>query len=317
MTTIYDLARVTGISKSTVSRVVSGQGYVSAAKRQRILAAMRELHYIPNQRAKNLRRQRTNTIGFLLREYFPLAGEFMDVFVHEAARYGFTVNVYFTQNAETERQTLDLLASGALDAVFILTRINDWDVISRYTQFGPIATWQRVDRPDIYSNYLDHYPLYLKILEQLYREGHRQIGHVLSDRSSANTQARLRAIATFQARHPDAAMTFVCHFATQQNAGKTAAKRWLAAAARPHAVVFFADYVAAEFVATLRRAGGACPPDCTVVSTDNSAIAKLTAIRTMDLGFRSQACNGVRYLVGQLTDQELAAETIRPHWVKA
>lgn len=54
MTTIYDLAKKTGISKSTISRVVSGNGYVSEEKRKIILNAMHELNYIPNQGCQKL-----------------------------------------------------------------------------------------------------------------------------------------------------------------------------------------------------------------------------------------------------------------------
>lgn len=124
MTTIYDLAKKTGISKSTISRVVSGNGYVSETKRKIILDAMHEMNYIPNQVANNLRKKRTNTIGFLTKEYFPLVGDFLNSFTKIAAKHGYSVNVYFTQTADNELKTLRLLTTQALDAVFILTRIN-------------------------------------------------------------------------------------------------------------------------------------------------------------------------------------------------
>lgn len=45
MTSIIDVAKVAGVSKSTVSRLISGKGYVSADSQEKILKAMKELNY--------------------------------------------------------------------------------------------------------------------------------------------------------------------------------------------------------------------------------------------------------------------------------
>ncbi len=47
MTSIIDVAKVAGVSKSTVSRLISGKGYVSADSQEKILKAMKELNYTP------------------------------------------------------------------------------------------------------------------------------------------------------------------------------------------------------------------------------------------------------------------------------
>lgn len=67
--TLEDVARHAGVSRGTVSLVLSNSSSrsntrVSDATRQRILQAVSELRYSPNAIARSLRRQRTNTIGF-------------------------------------------------------------------------------------------------------------------------------------------------------------------------------------------------------------------------------------------------------------
>ena len=52
MTTVQDVARKAGVSRATVSRVVSNRGYVSADARARVLQAVDELHYVPNAMAQ-------------------------------------------------------------------------------------------------------------------------------------------------------------------------------------------------------------------------------------------------------------------------
>lgn len=317
MTTIYDLAKKTGISKSTVSRVVSGNGYVSETKRQIILDAMHELGYVPNQMAKNLRSKKSNTIGFLVNDYFPLVGEFIKTFTDQATAYDYNVNVYFTKTAENERKTLDLLTTKALDAVFILTRINSWDLISSYAKFGPIATWQRVEDPNIYSNYVDHYPIYLKILERLNDKGYHQVGHVFSGLRNGNTRARVQAIHDFAKKHPESDQSYQLFYPGQTNAGQDAAEKWLKLTHRPPVMVFFADYVAAEFITTIRKHHLQIPDDCLVIGSDHSEISELMNIPTVDLCFQSQAQNGFIYLYNQLNETNLAFKTQKPRWIPA
>lgn len=66
MITITDIAQRLNISKSTVARVFSGKGYVSAEKRKMVLECAEQLGFMPNQYAVNLGVKRTNTIGIIV-----------------------------------------------------------------------------------------------------------------------------------------------------------------------------------------------------------------------------------------------------------
>ena len=66
MATIKDIAHMTGVSAATVSNVLNGKrGAASEAKTQEIFRVAKELHYRPNTLAKNLKLQRSNTIGII------------------------------------------------------------------------------------------------------------------------------------------------------------------------------------------------------------------------------------------------------------
>lgn len=67
MVGMRDVAKAAGVSLSTVSLVVNNTGYVSADMRAKVESAMRQLNYIPNELARNLYRNRTNTIGVIMR----------------------------------------------------------------------------------------------------------------------------------------------------------------------------------------------------------------------------------------------------------
>jgi LacI family transcriptional regulator len=63
MPTVYDVARVAGVSTATVSRVVRGSGLVHPDTRQRVLAVIETLGFVPDAAAQGLSRRRKGIIG--------------------------------------------------------------------------------------------------------------------------------------------------------------------------------------------------------------------------------------------------------------
>ena len=63
MATLKDVARETGLTVSTVSRVLNNRGYISKEAREKVYEAMKKLNYQPNEVARSLSKQTTTTIG--------------------------------------------------------------------------------------------------------------------------------------------------------------------------------------------------------------------------------------------------------------
>ena len=81
--TMGDIARLAGVSKPTVSRVLSGGAGVSAGARERVIAAARDNGYAVNLQARKLRTARTNTVAVVLDFSSHRAGRIADPFVFE------------------------------------------------------------------------------------------------------------------------------------------------------------------------------------------------------------------------------------------
>ena len=64
MTTLYDVAREAKVSIKTVSRVLNNTDKVKEDTVKRVKEAMSRLDYHPNATARNLKRRKTDTIGF-------------------------------------------------------------------------------------------------------------------------------------------------------------------------------------------------------------------------------------------------------------
>ncbi|TMC24930.1 MAG: LacI family DNA-binding transcriptional regulator, partial [Chloroflexi bacterium] len=63
--TLKDVARVAGVSTATVARVLHNKGYIAGDTRTRVAAAIQETGYRINAVARNLRKQRTVSIGHI------------------------------------------------------------------------------------------------------------------------------------------------------------------------------------------------------------------------------------------------------------
>lgn len=66
MTSISEIAKKAGVAKSTVSRVINHHPHVSDETRQKVLALIEELDYMPNQIARDLSRGKTQKIGVVI-----------------------------------------------------------------------------------------------------------------------------------------------------------------------------------------------------------------------------------------------------------
>lgn len=66
MPTIKDVALKAGVSVTTVSRVLNNRGYLSEELKKKVLQAMDELNYRPNELARSLSRSRSNIIGLII-----------------------------------------------------------------------------------------------------------------------------------------------------------------------------------------------------------------------------------------------------------
>ncbi|WP_158847673.1 LacI family DNA-binding transcriptional regulator [Saccharothrix deserti] len=90
--TIIDVAERAGVSKSVVSRVVSGRGSVGEETRRRVLDAAQDLGYVVNAVARAMVAHRTYTVGVFVRDAAtPFYGHLLTALQERAASHGYRV----------------------------------------------------------------------------------------------------------------------------------------------------------------------------------------------------------------------------------
>ncbi len=121
MANIRDVARRAGVTPPTVSRVLNNNGYVKAETRQRVEAAIADLHYVPSSLGKSLRYQRTDTIGLLIADISnPFWVSVIRGAEHVASANGYNIILCDSDSSsEKEMQHLENLLKRQVDGVLI------------------------------------------------------------------------------------------------------------------------------------------------------------------------------------------------------
>ncbi|HSB67565.1 MAG TPA: LacI family DNA-binding transcriptional regulator [Anaerolineales bacterium] len=145
--TIRDVAQKLDLSITTVSRALDGYDDVAEETRQLVIKTARQLGYTPNRAARQLRRQKAETIGYILpagAQHFaePFFTEFIAGLGNELASRNYDLLVSAVANETDEHEMYRRWANGGKVDGFILNRLRlrDWRVKFLIRQHMPFAT---------------------------------------------------------------------------------------------------------------------------------------------------------------------------------
>ena len=121
MATIVDVARLAGVTPTTVSRVINNRGYISEKTKKRVQEAMDELGYQPNEIARSLTKQKSNTLGVIVPHIsHPYFAKLISNLENEAAKKDYKIILCNSkEKAEKEKQYLDMCKSNRVAGIII------------------------------------------------------------------------------------------------------------------------------------------------------------------------------------------------------
>lgn len=125
MATMKDVARLAGVSHGTVSNVVNGVKTVNSEIVSRVEAAMKELNYHPDAKARSLRSSRTHSIGIVLPN---ITDQLYSALFTAVERFfqpmGFSIFLHLTNDSPgTEQAVLKQLQQQRVEAIILITCI--------------------------------------------------------------------------------------------------------------------------------------------------------------------------------------------------
>ncbi|MEK3806961.1 LacI family DNA-binding transcriptional regulator [Bacillus sp. FSL H8-0547] len=120
---IEDVAKLAGVSPTTVSRVMNNRGYISSQTKEKVEKAMNELNYFPNDVARSLFSKRSNIIGLILPTTSnPFFGELTFHIESICASMGYKVLLCNSLNQiDKEEKYLEMLLRNQVDGIIVGT----------------------------------------------------------------------------------------------------------------------------------------------------------------------------------------------------
>ena len=277
-----DVARLAGVSQTTVSQVLNNAAAFSVPQetRQRVIDAVTQLRYVPNGVARSLRTQKTSTIASVIPDianpFYPaLERGVQDV----AEARGYDLIVYNTDGqADKERRCLESLLRGRVDGVIgVFFHLSSAEL--QRLRAGGIAA-VLLDEPGVHPDlgydrvYVDNAKAARAAVTYLLERGHTRISMLsgpqgtLVSRAEGYVQA-LRA-------HPGAAEPHIIGTPDfTEDCGYVGMQRALAASPRPDAVFAANDLLAMGALRALREAGVRVPQDMALMGFDDIPVARL------------------------------------------
>jgi LacI family transcriptional regulator, galactose operon repressor len=181
--TIYDVARLAGVSTATVSRALNGTGQIAPRTRAAIEAAVAQLGYRPNTIARSLVTRSTQTIALLLPDITnPFYAALVSGIQQYVLSHDHTMLLCTTEgDAEREEQYLSLLRAKQVDGALVDGLVLPPDRIARFVREGfPIVCLDRdIDSTFIPLVQVDNRRGGKLATEHLLGLGHLRIAHVM------------------------------------------------------------------------------------------------------------------------------------------
>lgn len=197
--TIKDIARAAGVSISTVSRVLTSSQTVEQDKKERVMKAVRELNYVPNNNARNLRKTQNQTVMIMMKT---IENPFFHKIIHTLEKLlmlrGLSIEIRNVGRNEDEITLAAREAKNSNPCGIILMggsfgyTDEDFRAIGIPCVLVTIKAHERVN-PDYYSSVtVDDMAEMKKATEYLIGLGHRRIGCIYTKNHEEHTPNTLR-----------------------------------------------------------------------------------------------------------------------------
>jgi DNA-binding LacI/PurR family transcriptional regulator len=303
-----DIAAATGVSRSTVSRILSDAPVpipIAAATRERVLAAARAMGYRPNPLARALHGAPMMLLGAIVRDitdpFFAVAIEAVSV---EARTFGYNIILGHAHAQATEAHALAaVLEARHCDAILLLGDMGDQPRLLddlHDTHVPVVALWQGSEPGSIPGVSVDNRSGIASAIGHLNRLGHRRIafvgGRMLGDireRQAAYTEVMADLVGEVPAG-------YIQHVANNPGDGERALRELMRECPPPTAVIAATDVLAIGMLRGALVMGIRIPEDLSVVGFDDIPMATYTlpALTTVRMPLAEMAAAAIAMAIG-------------------
>lgn len=320
--TMADIARLAGVSASTVSRSLAGLPPISEATRIRVERAAQEAGYKINRHARSLRLQRSGILLALIPNFGNQNAS--DVLMHldrAAFEHGYGLMIGHTGiDLERPERIADELFTGGIDGILLTTSYCPSRIAERIaagTRLPVVRTLSPTARESgIAAVEIDEMAAVGDIMRHLVGNGHRRIAHLAGPMDELVSRLRRdgwrRGLAEAGL---DEEPGLLIQSGFQLEDGRAAAMQMLASGRLPDAVFCSNDESAYGLMSELKKAGLRIPGDIAVAGFDDLPFSQVfdPPLTTVRLPRREMAEASLLYLKRMIEEGAPLEHRIVPH----
>jgi LacI family transcriptional regulator len=280
-TTISDVAKEAGVSTMTVSRVLNGRGEISQETRERVQQIIDRLGYRPSSLARNLKTQRTHTIGLVVPDITnPFFPELVRGAEERASEEGFAVMLCNTiRSPDRERKALELLEDKRVDGLISCSPgLSDEVLLPLLKQHEAVVVFDRVvDKGIGGSVRVDDVYGGISATNHLLKIGRRSLGLLAGPKYYSGSERRrygFRAALELQGMHSNPGLEIECE--PDEEGGYQGAIQLLQRYPKIDGIFCFNDLVALGALGAFSELGIRVPEQLAVIGFDDLRLASLT-----------------------------------------
>jgi LacI family transcriptional regulator len=271
--TVADVARDSGVAKSTVSLAFSAPERVSKATLARILAAARLVGYTPDPLAQSLKTGRSNLIGLILPDLTnPHGGAVLDQVQAAARNVGYMVmTAMANHDAARDLEFVAGFRRLKLEGVVLMPSGSGEDYVQalarsgvRFVTYGQRLVTLGCDHVGLKNDHATRI-----LTRHLIERGHRRIGHVAGIQQTWSGRERLRGVrATLAEAGLELQEQDLVFGEYDARTSERAALALLAKPSRPTGLVTANNVTAIGVMRAIRRLNLRCPEDVALATVD-------------------------------------------------
>jgi DNA-binding LacI/PurR family transcriptional regulator len=318
--TSEDVAQLAGVSRATVSYVVNnGPRPVAHETRQRVLQAIQKLGYQPNAVARNLRMQRSSTLGLIVPDtHNPYFSEVARGIERIAFERGYTVFLCHSgSDLASEIKYIDMLHAQRVAGIIWIPGTADFTPYQRLSGYGinTVIIDRLVPNDKVPAVTADNLRGGILATEHLIDLGHRRIGYISRPVDLSHSKGRFQG---YQDALQQAGIAFdpdlVVKGGFVLEDGRQAVNHLLALPEPPTAVFAYNDIMAIGALRALHENGLRVPDDFSLVGFDDIAQASFTcpSLTTVYLPKYEMGQRGAELLIALIEKKKPDARVLRP-----
>lgn len=275
MATIKDVAKMAGVSTTTVSHVINKTRFVAEETEKQVLQAIKELKYSPSAVARSLKVNTTKSIGMIVTSSeTPYFAEIIHAVEESCYRQGYSLFLCNTQNdIEKIQNHLEMLSKKRVDGILVMCAEYTTDSLDLLSNFNELPMVVMDWGPDnehtdlIKDNSFEGGYL---ATEYLIKNGHQNIGIIAGELTKTTAKTRYHG---FLQAMKDANLTvnpnWVVEGFFEPEDGYECMNKILAQESLPSAVFCCNDVMALGAISAIGEKGLRVPEDISIIGYDN------------------------------------------------